>query len=106
MKISERIVFAFEWRPLSWGFTRLDQLNSFTRIAERVVVVSFVLGGGGNIAGVAEVDLGTKVIRFVGENLRAALIGFGEIFLVDQYRQPLLPIVALIEHDPLLQVIR
>ncbi len=42
IQISERVVFAFEWRPVSRCFTRLDLADRFACVIERGgVEVSF-----------------------------------------------------------------
>src|SRR6185369_9419985 len=69
-------------------------------------VEALVFSRRGEVTGISEIDLRTQIVWLVGENLRAGAVSFGKLLLVDQTRQHSLALVTLVEHDPLVQVIR
>jgi hypothetical protein len=105
MEIGQRVVFAFEGRPLAWRLAGLDELNSLCCVSERFGIVRLVFGGSGDIPGVSQVNLGAQVIRLVGKNPGARLVSIRKLLLVDQNRKISFALVALVGGDPLVEVV-
>ncbi len=67
--------------------------------------MTFVLVRRGEITRIAEIDLRAEVVRLVGENLRADLVGFVKLLVVDQPAELPFAVVAFVSRDPLREIV-
>src|SRR6185369_17274302 len=97
VQISERVVFAFERRPLGRCFARLNLADRLPCVFESGGVEALVFSGRREVTGVTEINLRAQVVWLIGKNLRARAVSLCKLLLVDQTGQHSLALVTFVE---------